>query len=313
MKIGMTLPVTEPGWTREIALEWIRRIEAGPFDSLALGERNAFPTPDIIALMGACAALTERVKIVASVAVVTLHDPVLLAKQYATIDLLSGGRLVLGVGTGGREEDYLAIGADLSRKRIAGLEQTVDAMRRTWRGEKLRPGVLRPVEPFPVQAGGPKVLAGVLGPRGLANAAGWADGVSGMAVTASAAEARAAFDQAERCWREAGRSRRPILNTASWFAVGPGDAPREQVRTHLHRYFNWVPEARDAMAASFGFAGDAEAFRDMLKSMEDAGTDEFLLIPTTLDPEEVDRVADWLAGDRRTARSPGGPSHTIPA
>lgn len=295
MKIGMTLPVTEPGWTRRIALEWVRRIEAGPFESLALGERNAFPTPDIIALMGACAALTERVKIVASVAVVTLHDPVLLAKQYATIDLLSGGRLVLGVGTGGREEDYRAIGADLSRRRIAGLEQSVDAMRRVWRGEKLRPGVLRPVEPFPVQPGGPKILAGVLGPRGLANAAKWADGISGMATTASAEEVRAAFDRAERCWREAGRSERPILNTATWFAVGEGGRPREQLRTHLHRYFNWVPEARDAMAARFGFAGDPAAFRDMLESMEAAGTDEFLLIPSTIDPDEVDRVADWLS------------------
>ena len=48
MKIGMTLPVTEPGWDRNVVLEWARRIEGGPFHSLALGERNAFPTPDII-------------------------------------------------------------------------------------------------------------------------------------------------------------------------------------------------------------------------------------------------------------------------
>jgi alkanesulfonate monooxygenase SsuD/methylene tetrahydromethanopterin reductase-like flavin-dependent oxidoreductase (luciferase family) len=294
MKIGMTLPVTEPGWDREVVLEWARRIEAGPFHSLALGERNAFPTPDIIALMGACAALTERVKIVASVAVVTMHDPVLLAKQYATIDMISGGRLVLGVGMGGRVEDYTAIGADLARRRIAGLEETVKTMRRVWAGEKVVPGVLRPVEPFPVQAGGPKILAGVLGPKGLANAAKWADGISGMAMGATAEEAKTAFDFAQECWREAGRSERPILNTASWFAVGEGDAPREQVRAHLHRYFNWMPDVRDAMAASLGFVGNAQALRDMLKSMEDVGTDEFQLIPTTIDPDEVDRIADIL-------------------
>jgi alkanesulfonate monooxygenase SsuD/methylene tetrahydromethanopterin reductase-like flavin-dependent oxidoreductase (luciferase family) len=294
MKIGMTLPVTEPGWNREVVLEWARRIEAGPFHSLALGERNAFPTPDIIALMSACAALTERVKLVATVAVVTMHDPVLLAKQYATIDMISGGRLVLGVGIGGRVEDYLAIGADLSRRRIAGLEDTVRTMRRVWAGEQVVPGVLRPVEPFPVQAGGPKILAGMLGPRGVANAARWADGVSGMAMAASAEEAELAFDLAQRCWREAGRSERPILNTATWFAVGEGDAPRRQVRTHLHRYFNWMPEARDELAAQCGFAGTAQAFRDMLKSMEDIGTDEFQLIPTTIDAGEVDRIADIL-------------------
>jgi alkanesulfonate monooxygenase SsuD/methylene tetrahydromethanopterin reductase-like flavin-dependent oxidoreductase (luciferase family) len=294
MKIGMTLPVTEPGWTRKIALEWARRIEDGPFHSLALGERNAFPTPDIVALMSACAVLTERVKIVASIAVVTMHDPVLLAKQYATIDVLSAGRLVLGVGTGGRTEDYLAIGADLSRKRIAGLEETVRTMRRVWNGEKVVPGVLRPVEPFPVQPGGPKILAGSLGPKSVANAAKWADGISGMSTSADAGEVKAAFDLAERCWRDAGRTERPILNSATWFAVGEGDAPREQVRTHLHRYFNWVPEARDAMAARFGFAGTAGQLRDLLRSVEDTGADEFQLIPTSIDPDEVSRVADAI-------------------
>jgi len=297
MKIGMTLPVTEPGWNRDVVLEWARRIEAGPFHSLALGERNAFPTPDIIALMSACAALTERVKIVASVAVVTMHDPVLQAKQYASIDMISGGRLVLGVGVGGRVEDYLAIGADLGRRRVAGLEEAVATMRRVWSGEKVVDGVLRPVEPFPVQAGGPKILAGVLGPKAMANAAKWADGISGMAMTGEAAEARAAFDLAERCWREAGRSEGPILNTATWFAVGEGDRPRDQIYEHLHRYFNWMPdEAREAMARGFGFAGSAQGLRDMLDAMEQAGAHEIQLIPTRIDPEEVDRVAEIVAG-----------------
>ena len=294
----MTLPVTEPGWTREIAIEWVRRIEAGPFASLALGERNAFPTPDIIALMGACAALTERVQLVATVAVVTLHDPVLLAKQYATIDVLSGGRLVLGVGTGGREEDYLAVGADLGRKRIGALEKTVATMRRVWAGEEVVPGLLRPVEPFPVQPGGPKILAGVLGPKSVARAAHWADGIAGMSMNANAIEVRTAFDYAEHCWREAGRETRPVLNSATWFAVdADAAAAREQVRTHLHRYFNWMPEAREALAAQAGFAGSAQGLRDLLSEMEEAGTDEFQLIPTSIDPSEVDRVADAI-GDR---------------
>ncbi|MCH2185365.1 LLM class flavin-dependent oxidoreductase [Myxococcota bacterium] len=81
MKVGMTLPVTEPGWSRDTVLEWARRIEEGPFSSLALGERNVFPTPDIISLMSACAALTERVKIVASVAVVAVDHPGLVGKN----------------------------------------------------------------------------------------------------------------------------------------------------------------------------------------------------------------------------------------
>jgi alkanesulfonate monooxygenase SsuD/methylene tetrahydromethanopterin reductase-like flavin-dependent oxidoreductase (luciferase family) len=295
MKVGMTLPVTEPGWSRDTVLEWARRIEEGPFSSLALGERNVFPTPDIISLMSACAALTERVKIVASVAVVPLHDPVLLAKQYATIDMISGGRLVLGVGIGGREEDYRAIGADPGNRRIVELERRVEIMRRVWAGELVVEGLLRPVEPFPVQSDGPTILAGVLGPRGLASAARWADGVSGMAMTGDPQEAQLAFEAAREAWRQAGRERLPILNTATWFALGDAEAGRRQTYQHLHRYFNWMGPAREPMAQKFGFVGHASELRDMLKRMEDLGTDEFLLIPTSLDPDEVSRVADALS------------------
>ncbi len=156
--------------------------------------------------------------------------------------------------------------------------------------------MLRPVEPFPVQPGGPKILAGVLGPKGMANAANWADGISGMTMGATAAEAKTAFELAQRCWLDAGRQQPPILNTATWFAVGEGDTPRKQVHAHLYRYFNWMPELRDQMAAHCGFAGTAQAFRDMLKSMEDIGTHEFQLIPTTIDPDEVSRIADILGG-----------------
>ena len=84
MKIGMTLPVTEPGWTREILLEWVKRIEAGPYSSLALGERICFPNPELMTTLGACAVLTERVDLVTTVLVLSAHDPVLAAKQLAT-------------------------------------------------------------------------------------------------------------------------------------------------------------------------------------------------------------------------------------
>ena len=53
-------------------------------------------------------------------------------------------------------------------------------------------------------------------------------------------------------------------------------------------------EAREAMAQKFGFVGQASDLRDMLNRMEDLGADEFLLIPTSLDADEVSRVADAL-------------------
>ena len=293
MKIGMTLPVTEPGWTREILLEWAKKVEAGPYSSLALGERICFPNPELMTTLGACAVLTERVQLATTVLILSMHDPVLAAKQLATVDTLSGGRLTVGVGTGGRDEDYRAVGVSLDQKRIAVLESHVETMRRVWSGETVVPGTLRPVEPFPLQENGPPLLSGAMGPKSMASAARWADGISGMTTSASPKEVSASFDLARRAWKDAGRKDKPVLNTALWFAIG--DQADEQVSTHLTRYFNWIdPEARKAMVAHAGFRGSAQAFRDLVASIAETGANELLLIPTSIDPNEVDRVTEAL-------------------
>ena len=92
--------------------DWARLIDEGPFASLCFGERMAFDNPDTLVLLGACAAWTSRVRLVTTVIVPQLHEPVPLAKALATADRLSGGRLTVGFGVGGREEDYRAAGAD---------------------------------------------------------------------------------------------------------------------------------------------------------------------------------------------------------
>ena len=112
MKIGMTLPVMEPGLTRKDLEAWTKQIDQGPWSHIALGERILFSNPEFISTLSAVAAWTKRVEIIATISVLTMHDPVLSAKQFATIDMLSEGRFTLGVGVGGREEDYDAIGAN---------------------------------------------------------------------------------------------------------------------------------------------------------------------------------------------------------
>ena len=117
----MTLPVMEPDlWDSDSTLEqWARPVDDGPFASLCFGERMAFDNPETLVLLGACAAWTSRVRLVTTVIVPQLHDPVLLAKSLATADRLSGGRLTVGFGVGGREEDYRAAGADLATQTMA--------------------------------------------------------------------------------------------------------------------------------------------------------------------------------------------------
>lgn len=294
MKIGMTLPVTEPGWSRDILVQWAQKIDRGPYSSLALGERTCFPSPELMTTLAACAVLTDRVDLVTTVIVLPTHQPVVLAKQLATVDVFSEGRLIVGVGTGGREEDYWASGTELSQKRIAVMEEHVATLRKVWAGENVVEGALRPVEPFPIQQPGPQIIAGVMGPKGLASAAKWSEGISGMSMTGRVDEVNAAFDQAKQAWKNAGKTEQPLLNTAFWFAIG--DNADQQIETHLRRYFNWVdPAARDAMVKHGGFRGSAAEFKDRLKAFADTEADELLLIPTSIDPEEADRAAEVIA------------------
>src|ERR1700684_1626829 len=98
----MTMPVMEPDLAAEVLRDWAQEIDHGPFSSLCWGERVAFDNPETLTLMGALAAWTDRVRLVTTVMVPQLHDPVMLAKALATGDMLSGGRLTVGVGIGGR-------------------------------------------------------------------------------------------------------------------------------------------------------------------------------------------------------------------
>jgi alkanesulfonate monooxygenase SsuD/methylene tetrahydromethanopterin reductase-like flavin-dependent oxidoreductase (luciferase family) len=171
----------EPDLDATVLKNWARAIDEGPFSSLCWGERIAFDNPDSLTLLGALSAWTERVRLVTTVIVPQLHDPTMLAKALATGDVLSEGRLTVGIGIGGRHEDYHAVGADLSTQTRRGLAERVAVMKRIWAGEKLTDSVL-PVGPKPVQPGGPPLLIGSIGPKTIRDAAAWSDGVSGAAL-----------------------------------------------------------------------------------------------------------------------------------
>ncbi|WP_211357032.1 LLM class flavin-dependent oxidoreductase [Nocardioides rubriscoriae] len=300
MRIGMTLPVMEPDlWARgpEALEAWARATDEGPFASLCFGERMAFDNPETLTLLGAVAAWTSRVRLVTTVIVPQLHDPVLLAKSLATGDQLARGRLTVGFGVGGREEDYRAAGADLATQTMRGMAERVEVMRRVWRGERVTEAV-RPVGPPPVQDGGPELLVGTMGPRTVRHAAAWADGLAGVTLDLDPVAVGGLFDLARTAWAEAGRPS-PRLTTSFWFALEPASGPagtaRAQVHRHLRHYMNWLPaDLVDAMAPTTGFAGTPAQLREVLRRFEDLGADEVHLIPTGSDVDQVRRVADLV-------------------
>lgn len=287
----MTMPVMEPDLDATMLKTWATTIDAGPFSSLCWGERIAFENPDSLTLLGALGAWTDRVQLVTTVIVPQLHDPVMLAKALATGDMLSAGRLTVGIGVGGRHEDYRAVGADPATQTIRGMAERVEIMRRVWAGDKLTESVL-PVGPTPVRDGGPSLLVGTIGPKTVRSAAAWADGMAGTTLDLDVTKQNELFDVARQAWAGAGKPK-PHLATSFWFALGPRETARRQVHTHLRRYMNWIPaEFVDAMAPTTGWAGTDDELATVLRRFADIGTDEVHLIPTSSDLDQLRRVAD---------------------
>jgi alkanesulfonate monooxygenase SsuD/methylene tetrahydromethanopterin reductase-like flavin-dependent oxidoreductase (luciferase family) len=289
----MTMPVMEPDLDAAILRAWARAIDEGPFTSACFGERIAFDNPETLTLLGALAAWTDRVRLVTTVIVPQLHDPVMLAKALATGDMLCGGRLTVGLGVGGRHEDYRAVGADPATQTMRDMAERAATMKRVWAGENLS-GSVCPVGPPPVQRDGPELLVGSMGPKTVRSAANWADGLAGTTLDLDVGKVSDLFDVARSSWADAGKT--PRLTTSFWFALGPKESARAQVHTHLRRYMNWIPaEYIDAMAPSTGFAGSQDDLLAVLRKFADIGADEVDLIPTSNDVNQVRQVAEVVA------------------
>ena len=294
MQVGMTMPVMEPDLDGRLLRQWASTIDEGPFSSLCWGERIAFGNPEALTLLGALAAWTHRVPLITTVVVPQLHDPVLLAKSLATGDMISGGRLTVGVGVGGREEDYRAVAADPSTQTMREMADRVAIMKKVWAGEKITDSVV-PVGPRPARDGGLPLLVGTIGPKTLRSAAAWADGLAGITLDLDTAAQNELFDVGRTAWREAGKPA-PHLATSFWFALGDGDDPRAQIHRHLRHYMNWIPvEFVDAMAPSTGWAGTQDQLADVLHDFAAIGTSEIHLIPTSSDIGQLRAAADVVA------------------
>jgi alkanesulfonate monooxygenase SsuD/methylene tetrahydromethanopterin reductase-like flavin-dependent oxidoreductase (luciferase family) len=287
MQIGMTLPSMIAGLDRSAVLGWCRGIDDGPWSTLAVGERIAYPNIELFTTLAAAASITERVRLMATVVVAPAHPAIEVAKMAATIDVISGGRLDLGVGVGGRDEDYRALERPFGR-RHQRLDDQVEVMRRVWAGEVPGPD-LHPVGPAPVQAGGPPLYSGALGPKAVARSAHWARGIAGFLLDPLGEDVAGGFRRIEQAWHDAGRTEPPRHVTSFWYALGP-DGP-----AHLHTYARgYLGIFGDDLASAMAdtcTVHSVEALRDAIERVAEAGCDELLLVPTTSDPAHLDEVA----------------------
>ncbi|MFM7070120.1 MAG: LLM class flavin-dependent oxidoreductase [Actinomycetes bacterium] len=292
MEIGVSLPTMAPNYTRATTLEWAAGIDAGPFSSISAGERITFRNQEMLVANAAAAALTERVRIFVNLVVLPYHAAPVVAKGIATLDVLSGGRVTLGVGIGGREHDYIAAGFPFDR-RHARLDEGVAELRRLWSGGVPFDGG-DPIGPACVQDGGPPILAGAMGPKALARAAKWADGVSGFVLDADGAAMTAAVTAAKNAWEAEGRTTAPRNISGCFAVVGTGD-DQGALQSFTYDYLRIFGEGIARSLADTAPVWNVDRLHQVLDDAEVAGVDEFILVPGTTDPDCLAAFAETVA------------------
>src|SRR5918992_743967 len=165
MDIGIGLPNPIPGTPGRLLVDWARRAEERGFSALGTIDRVAYPSYESLIALAAAAAATDRIGLMTNILLAPTRNPILLAKEAASVDRLSGGRLTLGLGVGGRRDDFEAAERTFE-DRGKRFDQDLDLMHGAWRGE-LVGGSPKPPAPQPVNGDRVPVLVG-----GTSDAAG---------------------------------------------------------------------------------------------------------------------------------------------
>jgi alkanesulfonate monooxygenase SsuD/methylene tetrahydromethanopterin reductase-like flavin-dependent oxidoreductase (luciferase family) len=281
MKIGIGLPNTldVPGPT---VVEWARQAEERGFSTLGTIDRIVYPTYDSLTALAVAAGATSRIGLFTDILLTPLYPPVWLAKASASLDAMSGGRLTLGLGVGGRADDFQAMHRPMHRRGVL-MDQALDLLHRAWAGEPVT-GDDFPVGPPPANGNRIATLIGGASDaairRTVAYADGWTSGGGGPQALAQMAE------KVRQAWRDAGREDEPRIAALHYFGLGDPDASRASLR----KYYGFLGEWVDAVAESA--VRSPEAIREIAKQFEDQGCTELVFMPTVPDLDEVNRLAD---------------------
>lgn len=309
MKLGFGLVTCQrypgdPRTDRQLyaeALELSVLAENLGFDSVWVSEHHFVDDgymPSLLPMCAAIAARTRRIEIGTGLLLAALHDPVRLAEDGATVDLISGGRLILGLGLGWREEEFEGFGIPL-RDRVPRLVDTVAVLRQAWAGEPVTggshlsyPGVF--VTPRPPRPGGPPIWIGAMSEPAVRRAGRIADGLMATDVTPGMLAQQVAWAREAREAAGADPSDLAVglhLPTFPW--RGDVDEAWERVRP-FHRYIAWKYDDMEfARARGGGSPAPPPTTAD-----EETALREGIVIGTPEQvADQVRRLADAAGGD----------------
>ena len=284
MEIAIGVPNTVKGTSGKQLTEWARAADEAGFSSLGTIDRIAYPNYEPLVALSAAAAVTERIRLATTVMLGPLRgNPAMVAKQALSVDALAGGgRMVLGIAIGAREDDYEISSASMS-ERGAWLDDALPRIRRIWNGEgeiesRVGPGAA---------GAGPSLIVGGVADAALDRAARHGDGwiLGGGAPEQFSALA----EKLGVAWERHEREGSPRKMALAYFSLGP-DA-EDNARRSLGDYYAFLGEDLAAMIVDSA-ATDADTVRAYASAFEDAGCDELFFMPSSSEPEQVSLLAE---------------------
>jgi len=276
--IGIGLPNAVRGVDRHGIVDWAKRAENAGFSSLGTIDRIAYPNYESLISLAAAAAVTERIRLVTDILIAPLRaNTALFAKQSATIDSLSGGRLTLGLAVGGRPDDFEQSKVDF-HTRGETFERQLRDLTDIWAGDA--------VGPEPANGKRPGLLIGGSSDHAFRRAAQYADGwTMGGGTPDMFSEAA---NKLHSAWSDAGREGEPRKLVLFYFVLDD-DADRIAEQS-LGDYYGFLGEYAQQIVQSA--AKDADTIKAYLSAFEQAGADEAICFPAHSDPAQVERLAE---------------------
>ena len=279
----------------------VRRLEEWGFDSVWAGDHVSFHNPifESLTLLASYAGITSRIKLGTAVYLLALRSPAVAAKMTSTLDVLSNGRLLFGVGVGGENPKEFELCGVPHRERGARVTEAIDVVRALWRdtpasfeGRFSRFDRVS-VDPKPIQRPGPPIWIGGRSDAALVRAARQGDGWMSYVVHAE----RYARSVA-RIREEAGRAGRDLggfVNAHLAFVTIGDDYDKARdtwVRLLSKRY------AQDfgPLAKKYGIIGTAAQCAEQLERFIDAGCACFVMNPIC-DNEHTERQFEQIAAE----------------
>lgn len=277
MDIGIGLPNAVRGVDRAGIVDWASRAEEAGFSSLGTIDRIVYANYESLIALAAAAAVTERIRLVTDILIAPLRsNTALFAKQAATIDRLSGGRLVLGLAPGGRQDDYEVSGVDFHR-RGRTFDQQLEDLHRLWRGDRVGPPA--------AQQPRPTLLIGGTSAAAFRRVAQFGDGWTMGGGTPEMFSQ--ALERVREAWESAGREGEPRTMVLFYFVLGEDAA--EIAQRNLGDYYAFLGDYADMIIDSC--AKDEATVEQYLSGFEAAGVGEAICFPASTDPRQVELLA----------------------